>query len=102
MMQNDLFKYPYEPASRPVDTSQHAAQDMKSIAATIRIAVLNQIKFCGSSGMTSRELSATLKMSYEAVQPRTSELKKMGLIKDSGNRRQSRAEDKQSIVWVMK
>ena len=50
-------------------------------------------------GLTADELSARLEMDRWSIQPRTSELKRKGLIRDSGQRRPNRT-GKQAIVWV--
>ncbi len=104
MQQDDLFskaaEYPHAPAYRNTDTSKAAADAIKPSAKTIRNAVLHSIKVRGDHGATSKELAWILGLRYEAVQPRTSELRAQELIKDSGQRRASRAEDKLAIVWV--
>lgn len=104
MQQLDLIdyiqRYPHVPAARRTDTSIKAAEDMRSSACTIRAQVLASIRARGEHGATSKELAELLNLPYEAVQPRTSELRKQGKIVDSGLRRASRAEDKQAIVWV--
>lgn len=104
MQQDDLFsratEYPHAPAYRNTDTSKAAAEAIKPTAATIRGMVLQAIKARGDHGTTSKELSELLRIPYEAAQPRTSELRAQELIKDSGQRRASRAEDKLAIVWV--
>lgn len=101
--QNDLFdqKYPDAPAYRNNDTSKAAAKAMKPSASTIRQSVLAVIALKKTDGATSKELAEILSLPYETVQPRTSELKAQGKIKDSGQRRASRAEDKMAIVWVV-
>lgn len=102
-MQTDLFsglKYPHVPAARNTDTSKAAAKEMVKPAQSIRAKVLNAITARGEYGATSIELSQSLHIPYEAVQPRTSELRKQQRIKDSGQRRASRADEKLAIVWV--
>lgn len=103
MQQADLFDkpaYPYSPAARATDTSRAAAEDMRKSADSIRAKVLEFIRTSGMRGATAVELSAALNLPYEAVQPRCSELKKQWRIKDSGQRRASRAPNKKAIVWV--
>lgn len=106
MQQSDLLswqapdQYPHAPAYRDVDTSKNAAEAMTKSASVIRLKVLTAIAEKNDEGATSMELSKILNIAYEAVQPRTSELKKQGKIMDSGLRRASRAEDKKSIVWI--
>jgi hypothetical protein len=62
--------------------------------------VLESIIASGEDGMTSYQLSIKLRITYESVQPRTSELQNKGLIVDSGKRRSSRNPNRMAIVWV--
>lgn len=92
-------QYPHAPASRDTDTSKAAAEAMKPSAATIQRKIVDALTVRGGTGATSKELADSLGIPYEAVQPRTSELRKLKKIVDSGERRASRAADKKAIVW---
>jgi hypothetical protein len=57
------------------------------------------IRDAGTQGLTADELAARLNMDRWSIQPRTSELKRKGLIRDSGQRRKN-ATGKLAIVWI--
>jgi predicted transcriptional regulator len=48
---------------------------------------------------TSWELAQALDVPFEAIQPRTTELRKMGLIVDSGDRSTASRSGKAVTVW---
>tara|TARA_B100000378_G_scaffold272911_2_gene265070 strand:- start:3008 stop:3241 length:234 start_codon:yes stop_codon:yes gene_type:complete len=60
---------------------------------------LRAIRDAGNRGLTTNELAEAVSIGRESIQPRTSELRVMGLIRDSGNRREN-ANGKSAIVWV--
>lgn len=99
MEQLNLLTYKPPLPARNVDTSRKAAETLREASAGIRVKVLDAIRGRGERGATSKEIADITGFPYEAVQPRTSELKRLGLIVDSGQRRASRAQDKQAIVW---
>ena len=105
MIQTSLFdfvpdpnadRYPRAPGHRNVETSVAAAHYAKPTAATVRQMVLEAVR---SRRQTSFELARSLRIPYETLQPRTSELKAQGLIKDSGLRGPSRNPKVMAIVW---
>jgi predicted XRE-type DNA-binding protein len=100
-MSADLFSYapvyPSQPGFKLRDTSRAAARDMKSRMPSIRNLVLNAIK---QRPQASFEIANTIGVSYRSTQPRTSELARMGLIVDSGQRRFDPETGKQVIVWA--
>lgn len=57
------------------------------------------IKDAGELGLTADEACEVLRLDRWTIQPRTSELKAKGLIKDSGKRRKNKT-GKQAIAWV--
>ena len=57
------------------------------------------IRDAGAHGLTADELSARLDMNRWSIQPRTSELRRKGLILDSGQRRPN-GSGKLAIVWT--
>jgi hypothetical protein len=57
------------------------------------------IREAGAHGLTADELAVRLAMDRWSIQPRTSELRRKGLIRDSGQRR-SNVTGKLAIVWV--
>lgn len=90
--------------SRATDTEIAAAEKFAPKAGTLRAMVLDWIRDAGADGMTGKEAGARYALSigrdendgsarYSAM-PRITELRKLGLIKDSGARRGG------SIAWV--
>ncbi len=89
---DDLFTY----TAGKTDTSVEARLSID--ATTLRGRVLKAIAAAGANGLTSNEIAAQLAVDYSAVQPRTSELRQLGAIEDSGDRRLN-AKGKRVIVW---
>lgn len=95
-----MSTYPDAPGHRNVETSIAA-----SIALAPRLGRLQRlaeaaIREAGADGLTTDELAAWLEMDRWSIQPRTSELRRKGLVRDSGRRRPS-ATGKSAIVWVV-
>jgi Mn-dependent DtxR family transcriptional regulator len=93
--------YPDAPGHRGIDTSIAAASALAPKLGRLQQMALGAIREAGQRGRTADELAACLKMDRYSIQPRTSELKRKGLIRDSGQRRLN-ASGKQAIVWVAK
>ena len=91
--------YPETPGHRHIDTSIDAAAVIAPHCGRLQRMALQAVRDAGDAGLTTDELSELLRVDRGSVQPRTSELKLMGLIRDSGARRQS-ANGKKAIVWV--
>ena len=94
-----MADYPEAPGHRNVDTSVAAAQDLAPKLGRLQHLALQAIRSAGWLGLTADELADRLDMGRYTVQPRTSELKLKGLIRDSGQRRPN-ATGKKAIVWV--
>jgi hypothetical protein len=97
MMQNKT-RYPNAPGHRGVETSIIAA---KWIAPALRA---NQRRALAAitvapGGLNAWELAKALDCRTNQIQPRTSELQKMGFIRDGGKRRPNEWGNT-SIVWV--
>lgn len=90
--------YPNEPGFKRTDTSREAAEAMKPSAATLRDKALRAIERAGANGLTAEELAATLGVERVSIQPRTSELRELEQIEDSGLRR-SNGSGRRAIVW---
>ena len=86
--------YPEQPGHRGVETSIDAAKAVDS--KQIRNQIIQELE--GSAGYTSVELAVLLQLPFFSVQPRLSELKAMGMIHDTGIRREGRTKQKM-IVW---
>lgn len=89
-------RYPEVPGRRDTDTSIAAADAIEQDAQLVQAMVLKAIKF---KPRTSYQLAVDLGVHFETVQPRTSELRKKGLIVDTGFRGPSRSINRSAIVW---
>jgi len=92
----DLFSYPEIPGASRVDTSIAAAENIKPSVGALRQAVLDALETYGPQ--TTEDLEQTTGIDYATVQPRTSELKALGLIEDSGSRRKNH-KGRNIVVW---
>jgi hypothetical protein len=94
----DLFGdvYPSVPGYRATDTSQAAAEAIRPKVSVLRQMVLDALSV---RPMTTLEIAHHCRQRYETLQPRSSELKDMGLIEDSGLRWISRDPRKTAIIW---
>lgn len=97
-MQHDPI-YPEAPGHRWVDTSMAAAADIAPKCGRLQRLALEAIRESGFVGLTADELAARLKVDRYTIQPRTSELRLMGLIADSKQRRRNQT-GKRAIVWT--
>jgi hypothetical protein len=101
----DLFgwmppaRYPDRPGHRNVDTSIAAAAALAPKLGRLQRLAVDAIRDAGAHGLTTDELAARLDMDRWSIQPRTSELRSKGLIRDSGQRRPN-ATGKAAIVWI--
>ena len=91
--------YPDLPGSKGLsETSSEAAEAIAPAASYWRTKAI--VAICSRrSGFTAEELAAHLGCERVTIQPRTSELRALGSIKDSGERRYNRS-GKRAIVWV--
>lgn len=96
---HDLFAYPDGPGSRGVDTSIAAADIIAPKVGRLQSIVLDCIRSAGGYGRTTNEIADQLRIDRGSIQPRTSELKVLGLIADSRQRR-ANANGKKAIVWI--
>jgi predicted 2-oxoglutarate/Fe(II)-dependent dioxygenase YbiX len=94
-----MDSYPHVPGSWGTDTSIAAAEFMAGIQAPVQRAVLRAIRDASVRGLTAHELAVALGLERTTVQPRTSELRALGKIRDSGQRRPN-PNGKMAIVWV--
>lgn len=91
--------YPNAPAMGKTDTSAAAAEAIGTVSARVQRAVLHAVYNAGERGLTSHELAVTLGMERTTVQPRTTELRRLGKLRDSGQRRPN-PNGKRAIVWA--
>lgn len=95
-----MNRYPDAPGQRNVDTSIAAAAAVAPKLGRLQRKAHEAIREAGESGLTADELAARLDMDRWSIQPRTSELKRKGFIRDSGRRR-TNTSGKKAIVWVV-
>lgn len=91
--------YPNAPGHQNVDTSITAADALAPKLGRLQQMAQAAIRDAGLDGLTADELAARLELDRWSIQPRTSELKRKGLIRDSGQRRPN-ATGKLAIVWI--
>ena len=94
-----MMSYPDAPGHRNVETSIAAADALAPKLGRLQQMAQSTIRQAGTQGLTADELAARLDMDRWSIQPRTSELKRKGLIRDSGQRRPN-ATGKLAIVWI--
>jgi predicted ArsR family transcriptional regulator len=93
-----IDRYPHTPGHRQTDTSADAADAMQPLAETVRASCLDVLKSRGP--LTADETADALGLSILTVRPRMTELRQMGLARDSGDRRPNRS-GKSAIVWEL-
>ena len=93
--------YPDAPGHRHVATSVAAADALAPRLGRLQRMAQTAIRDAGSEGLTADELAARLGMDRWSIQPRTSELRRKEMIRDSGQRRPN-ATGKMAIVWVVR
>lgn len=94
-----MSDYPLGPGHRGIDTSIAGAAFIADRLPLLQASVLGVIIAAGERGATGDEIAALLGFDRHRVRPRTSELRNMRRIGDSGHRRPSDL-GIASIVWV--
>ena len=92
-------RYPDAPGYRDTDTSRAAAAAIAADLNAMQASVLAAIRAAGEAGMTMEEVAEVAGLGRHSAQPRTSELRLKGLIRDGGERR-ALASGRKGIVWV--
>lgn len=95
----NTLTYPNNPGAKVAGTSQSAADNMAEHAPTLRDRILFLIGFEGPA--TTDEMAARLDVSVLSVRPRFSELRIMGKIEQTGERRIN-ASGMTANVWRIK
>lgn len=99
MTQMDLLgwtpTYPAAPGAKAAGTSQEAAEAMRPRAHILRAKVLACLK---GRSMTTDECASLLEESVLSIRPRFSELRALGLVTDTGDRRMNDS-GRRAIVW---
>ncbi len=83
------------------DTGREAAEAINKKLGRLQRLVQGALKGRGRYGLTAEEAAGILNMDRVSVQPRFSELKALGLVKDSGLRRINPSSRKRAVVWVL-
>jgi hypothetical protein len=96
-----MSTYPNVPGHRNVDTSIAAADAIAPKLGRLQRMAESAIRDAGARGLTADELAARLDMDRWSIQPRTSELRRKGLVLDSGRRRPNYT-GRLAIVWIAK
>ena len=94
-------RYPHAPAPGKTDTSAGAAASIEGVTARLQRMVRAVIATAGPNGATGDEIAAKLDWHRFRVRPRTSELRAMKKIADSGMRRRNPDSGCKAIVWVL-
>ena len=92
-------KYPNAPGHRGIETSMKAAESIAPKLGRLQALTRHAIRLAGCNGVTAHELCDRLASERTSIQPRISELRRMGRIKDSGMRRRN-ASGVSAIVWI--
>ena len=95
----DNLGYPHEAGHRGVSTSIEAVEAINPRLGNLQHRVLDDIRAAGLNGRTSRECAASTGLDYDSCQPRISELRRMGKVRDGGNRRLN-GTGKRAICWI--
>lgn len=88
------------PFARGSDTSRDAAEDAGTHAAQDRGRILAFIGQRGTLGATADEILAALRFAHQTAASRVSDLKREGLIVDTGQRRRTRAGNKAAVYTL--
>lgn len=94
-----MTHYPDAAGHRGTDTSIAAADAITPRLGRLQRMAAAAIFDAGALGLTADELAGALDLDRASVQPRTSELRRKGVIADSGQRRRNRS-GKMAIVWI--
>jgi hypothetical protein len=81
------------------DTSKAAALAIVPQISRLQETVLEFIRGQGAHGATCDEVESGLRMLHTTASPRILELRKKGLVEDSGQRRKTRS-DRSAKVWT--
>lgn len=93
--------YPFQPGTKELSgTSAEAAESMKGHAGTLRGLVLETMRTSPlrAMGWTTDEMAEFLNTSILSIRPRFSELKALGMIYDTGERRLNNS-GRKAVVW---
>ena len=98
---DDLFSYPNAPGSKGGETSEAGAAAIAEAAGRLQRLVLTAVTEAGATGVTVVEMATRYGLDRMSIQPRFSELRRMGKIADSGRRRKNPS-GVSVIVWTLR
>jgi hypothetical protein len=84
------------------DTGSEAAEAMNDKLGRLQRLVADTLRPAGPFGLTPEEAAEQTGLSRASIQPRFSELRRKGLIVDSGNRRRNPSSGKRAVAWCLK
>ena len=94
-----MSTYPDAPGHKNVETSIAAADALAPKLGRLQQLAFGPIRDAGAHGLTTDELEDLLGFQRCSLRPRASELRRKGLIRDSGQRRPN-STGKLAIVWI--
>jgi hypothetical protein len=97
----DWSDYPHVAGFKCTDTSAEAAREITPETGRLRKLVLAVVADAGEHGATSEEIVERTGIPRVSIQPRTSELRRLGKIADSKLRRPNPSSGKRAIVWCL-
>lgn len=93
-----LNKYPDSPGFQQQDTSYTAAESMNQSAPRLRQQCVQALAL---RNMTADEVAKDVGASILSIRPRITELKREGLLHDTGERRKN-SSGRNAIVWSLR
>lgn len=84
------------------ETGREAAEAVNEKLGRLQAMVQDAIRGTGPLGLTPEEMAERSGLPRASVQPRFSELKRKGVIVDSGHRRRNPSSGKRAVAWCLK
>jgi hypothetical protein len=94
-----IIASPIEPPAIDHPNSLAAAASVKPVAPGVRQRVFEFILKRGKRGATREEIERSTKIKHQTINPRIAELRKAGLIRESGKSRPTRS-GRSAAVWI--
>lgn len=95
-------RYPDAPGYKgEAETGREAAEAVAPKLGRYQRLVNELVAARGSQGITPEEAADVTGLDRVSLQPRFSELKRKGMVVDSGRRRRNPSSGKSAVVWVL-